>query len=446
MVRQREKPMYKKKRKTRNRSVALLTLFSASAGAVDLGVELEAGIGYTDNITRASDTLVEPVLDDTVYQAGLTVTLEHETARAQVDLRGSLFYHDYQDAPYDSETLPALDMSALFRVTDQSLSWFLNGNVGQQTIDPFQPVTPDNREDFAYFTTGPSLFVPLGPRFSLRADLSYSEIKYEEQPLDNSRTGAQLSFARQINPTRALSLNLRAERTDFDLDALLAPIDRYDAFFQFSTEGSRNEITVDLGWSISERSSVRSEEPLVNVEWLRQLSPATSLDISVGSRVSDAAESFRGNQRDSINIGDVQNQQGVTDPFREDYAGLAVTYAATRTTLTLGSRWVDENYVNSQSVRDRNLLLLSAHFSRQLGPSWDFGLHASSSTNDYEALGREDEDFNIGTSLTWSGSRTIEIELSLDRVDRESTEAADEFTENRAYLAFRYIPDIGRQN
>ena len=437
--------MYSKK-KARRLSATLLLLACTGAGAVEIGVELEAGIGQTDNITRAADTPSEPAIDDTVYQVGLDVTLGHRSARSNVDLRGSLIYHDYQDGPYSSETLPALDMSALFRITDQSLSWVLDGNLGQQSVDPFQPVTPDNREDFAYFTTGPSLFIPMGARFSLRTDLTYSEVDYEEQPLDNSRKGARISFARQINPTRALSLNLRGERTEFDDEDLLASIDRYDAFLQFSTEGSRNEITVDLGWSVSERSSVESEEPLVNVEWRRQISPATRVDIALGSRVSDSAESFRGNQQDSIDIGDVQNQQGISDPFREDYAGLSVNYGATRTNLMVGARWVDEDYLDALTPRNRQVMRAYVNFTRQLGRAWELAFFANHNSQDYESLAREDEDLRAGVGLTWQQLRTIEIELRFDRVERDSTEPADEFTENRAYLGFRYIPDIGRQN
>jgi len=437
--------MYAKKKMPRY-SVALLALLCSGAGAAEIGVELEVGIGQTDNITRAAGTAAEPTMDDTVYEAGLAVTLEHESAKSDIDLRGSLFYHDYQDGPYSSETLPALDVSALFRVTEQSLSWFFEGNVGQQSIDPFQPVTPDNRENLSYLTTGPSFFFPMGPRFSFRADLSYSEIDYEEQPLDSSRKGGQVSFVRQINPTRSLSLNVRGERTDFDFDALFASIDRYDAFLQFSSEGSRNEVTVELGWSLSERSSVRTEEPLVNVDWRRQVSQATSLDIELGSRVSDSADSFRGNQQDSIDLGDVQNQQGVTDPFREDYVGMSMTYGANRTNLTVGGRWIDEDYVSTLTLRDREMLRLFANLSRELGRAWEFGLFARHNKHDYQALAREDEDFHTGASLTWRQLRTIEIELRFDRIDRSSTVAADEFTENRAYLGFRYIPEIGRRN
>ena len=162
--------MYLRHKKA-SRCAALLVLAGSFAFAADIDLELEAGIGQTDNITRATDTALDPALDDVVYSTGLTLTLTQDSARANVDLRGSLFYHGYKDGPYDSQTLPALDLTSIFRITDQALSWFLIGNIGQQYIDPFQPVTPDNQENFTYFTTGPRLQLSMGPRFFLRTDL-----------------------------------------------------------------------------------------------------------------------------------------------------------------------------------------------------------------------------------------------------------------------------------
>ena len=443
MARQLKKLMWSKVM-TQRLSVALAALVCATAGAVEIDVELEVGIGHTDNISRVSDLPIDPAIEDTIYDAGVTVSLDHESVRSSVDLRGSLLFHDYQDAPYDSETLPALDLASVFRITEQSLSWFLDGNVGQQSIDPFQPVTPENRENFSFITTGPSLFIPLGSRFSVRTDLNYSVIDYEERPLDNSRKGAQLSFVRQINPTRTLSLNVRGEQTDFDQDALFEPIDRYDAFLQFSTTGSRNNIDIDLGWSIAERAGSRSEEPLINVNWTRQVSRTTSITVSAGSQISDSAESFRTNQQSSIEIGDVQDQQGITDPFTEDYAGLSMTYLATKTTLILAGRLIDEDYLNSAvSARNRQIQRLSASLTRRLGTAWEVGLEAQQSRHDYEELGREDVDFLASASLTWRRLRTIAVEFRIDRIDRESELPLDEYTENRVYLGLHYTPDIG---
>ncbi len=103
--------------KTASSCALLLVMTGSFAIAADIDLELEAGIGHTDNITRATDTTLDPAMDDIVYSAGLALTLTQESARANVDLRGSLFYHGYKDGPYDSQTLPALDLSSIFRIT-----------------------------------------------------------------------------------------------------------------------------------------------------------------------------------------------------------------------------------------------------------------------------------------------------------------------------------------
>ncbi len=183
---------------------------------------------------------------------------------------------------------------------------------------------------------------------------------------------------------------------------LYAPIDRLDAFLQFETEGSRNDITIDLGFTRIERMDEEAEEPLATIEWRRELSAMSSLLVSGGTRVSDAAENFRDIQQGGGDIGDTQNQQHLSVPFREDFAGLALTIGATRTDFTLGWRWASEDYPQAQSQQDREVQYFHADLSRQLGRSWQIGLNARYDSRDYEALSRKDELIDFGAYLTWS--------------------------------------------
>jgi hypothetical protein len=421
-----------------------LVIVGQGAIAAEIGVELEVGIGETDNITRANDTVLDPALDDTIYRASVALDVDHQSARSDVELRGLVAWMNYRDGPYESETLPALDATAIFRITDEALSWFATGNVGQQSVDPFQPVTPENRQDVTYLTTGPTLSIPLSSRTALRVDAWYSDISYDSQPLDNHRTGAQLGIVRQINPRRSLSLNVRAENTAFDDEAVFPEIDRTDAFIAFDTEGSRNVITAELGFSRFKRLDVETDEPLATIEWERQLSPATSLILNAGTQVSDASDSFRDVQGDSLDLGDVQNQQSVSAPFREEFAGASINYGTTRTTLDLGGRWGKEEYGDSVFAgSDRDVQQLSLNVSRQLGRGWMLAGFGRSERREYDQLDRRDEDTSVGASLTWQQLRTIGVELRFERFELDSTEAGVEFTENRIYLGLRYIPDFG---
>lgn len=427
-------------------SHALLTLTVLFHGAVaaEIGVELEVGVGQTDNITRASDSAIDPAIDDTIYTAIARLDIEHESARADVDLRGQVTWLAYQDAPYDNETLPALDLMAIFGITEESLSWFAQGSIGQQSIDPFQPVTPENRQDVTYLTTGPTVYIPLGSRSAVRGDAWYSIVEYDSQPLDNSRTGAQVGFVRQMNPRRSISLNVRAEKTEFDEDILYPEIDRMDAFLGFETEGARNEVTVELGFTTVERLDDEAEEPLATVEWRRQISPATTLALTGGTRVSDSADSFRDIQGAGLELGDVQNQQNVTAPFREDFAGASVIYSGTRTSLNFGGRWSQEDYADTIFAGlDRDVQQFSVNVTRQLGGSWLLSGFGSINRREYDEVGRQDDDLNFGASLTWQRPRTLAIELRFERFELDSTQQDTEFTENRVYLGFRYVPEIG---
>ncbi len=423
--------------------LALFIVLEQAEGASDLDLELEVGIGHTDNITRIPDTIMIPAIEDTMYYAGLSLLYEQESARSDVDVRAALSYVDYKGGPYEGEMLPGLDASALFRITENSLRWFIQGNVGQQSIDPFVPITPDNRENITYFTTGPSFLIPLGTRFSMNMDAWYSAVNYEEQALDNDRTGARLALIRHISPSRSFSLNFQRERTEFDEELLYPPIERFGAYFQFETEGSRNELLIDLGWNTSERSGVKSEEPLVNLEWQRRMSPTTDFLLTAGTRISDAADNFRGNQSSGSNIGDVQNQQSITDPFRENYARLSIDFSSERTSITAGLDWSDEEY-DQQSEFDRQMKGAMLNLSLQLGNSWEFGAFGTFNQFNYDVLVREDEELRYGVNLTWRQLRTLEVVLRLERIDRDSTDEEGVFTENRAYLGFRYIPRLGR--
>ena len=421
-------------------SMVVAAMVCHSTNAADLGLEFEVGIGHSDNITRAVGDVSDPAIDDTIYSAALAMTLEHQSARSDVDARGSVYWHDYADGPYDSETLPALDATALLRVSDQALSWFVQANVGQQSVDPFEPVTPENRENISYVTTGPILTIGLGSRFSLRMDAWYSDIDYEVQPFDNQRVGAQVGLLRQMSPTRTLSLNYRTEETDFQWEQLLPQIDREDVFLEFATEGSRSELAVELGVSRSERLGEKSDEPLAIVEWRRQVSPSTSMTISGGTRISDAADSFRNAQQDSLEIGDVQVQNDIPDPFKERFGRLSLEFTAARTLLVFGGQISENEYSELLSQQNLDSIGIFAVFNRQLGRSWRAGLSSMWNQRKYSALERTDDEFDAGFNVIWQGLRSIDVEVRFDRYERGSTDPTPQFTENRIYLGFRYLP------
>ncbi|ANO50948.1 porin family protein [Woeseia oceani] len=423
-----------------------LLLISTSFGAAvaaDFGLELEAGIGHSDNIGRLPDNGIDPQMDEIVYNAGLNITYTDESARAQVDIRGSLNYLGYDGNSFGSEVLPALDAGAIFQLIDRNLQWLFQGNVGQQSIDPFSPVTPGNRQNVSYFTTGPILQIPLSARFAATVSATYSDVNYEEQPFDNGRYGAQVGLVRQISQNRSVSFNVRGERTEFDQEILNPPIERYDAFARFETEGARNELAVDLGWSRADRDGVETKEPLAVVEWRRRVSEISTFSLEAGTRVSDAAQNFRGNQANSPQLGQVQNQTNISAPFRENFTTASFVYDRPRTDVYVAIDWSDDQYEDGGQF-DRTSTGANFNVTRRLGSRWDGSVFGRISRRDYSNLDRDDEDQSYGISFGWRELETLDIDLRFERSTRDSSDPGSDVTENRVQLLFRYRPRLGR--
>lgn len=415
----------------------------ATTGRADFGVELEAGVGRSDNIGRITDGGTAEPTDEIVYNAGLSITYTADTARSEVDLRGTVSYLSYDTNSFASETLPSLDANAIFHLVGRNLQWQFQGNVGQQSIDPFSPVSPGNRQDVTYLTTGPNLIVPLSSRFAATASAFVSDVRYEEQPFDNDRMGAQLGLVRQISDNRSLSLNLRGERTEFDDTQLNAPVERYEAFARFETEGARNELAVDIGWSAVERSGVDTEEPLAVIEWRRRVSEVSTFTLDAGTRVSDAAQNFRGNQVDSVDLGQVQNQTNISAPFRENFATAGLVYDRPRTNFYVSVDWSDDRYDDGGQF-DRTSTGVSLDIARRLGNNWEGNIFARTAKRDYTQLDRDDEDRLYGASLGWRQFETLDVDLRFERSTRDSTDADNNVEENRVQLLIRYRPRLGR--
>ena len=172
---------------------------------------------------------------------------------------------------------------------------------------------------------------------------------------------------------------------------------------------------------------------------------AASFDVFTlvgGTGLSNAADSFRGGQSESVDFGQVQDQQPESDTFRENYARFVFSYDNSRASASLGLNYVDEEYDQAfQYSRQQSGMTLDV--TREISNSWSMGVFGRIGQREYDNIYRQDDDTVIGARLTWRRLRTLEVELSIDRVDRESTDAIDDYQENRAYLRFRYIPSLG---
>ena len=404
--------------------------------ALETDFELEAGAAYSDNITRvdaAND------IDEVVTTAGFTLDLAEKSERLDLSVQSRLSFLSYQDDTFGSETLGFINASALVRLSKQNFSWFFAENQGQQIIDPLQAVTPDNRENVNFFTTGPRFSLPLGVRTRLNLDGNFSDVQYEEGPLDNQRFGGSIGLERELSPSRSLSFIVDADRIEYDDSPPNDPVDRQSVFFRLETAAARSQLSLDLGWNQVERAGTEGDGLLADLEWSRQISAQSTFSLHAGTRFSDSGDIFRFIQSIDNRRGGTQDVQNVNDPFRLDTASVSYVFNRTRTRFSAYAFYEDENY-ESRSDLDRDRSGITLDISRDLTRSLNGALFATLSNRDYSNTTRSDDDTTFGFRLRWNFSRTIGLYLRVQRIERDSDDASFDYEENRAYLGLVFRP------
>ena len=404
--------------------------------ALETDFELEAGAAYSNNITRvdaAND------IDEIVTTAGFTLDLAEKSQRLDLSVQSRLSFLSYQDDTFGSESLGFINARALVRLSEQNFSWFFAENQGQQIIDPLQAVTPDNRENVNFFTTGPRFSLPLGVRTRLNLDGNFSDVQYEERPLDNQRFGGSIGLERELSPSRSLSFIVDADRIEYDDSPPNDPVDRQSVFFRLETAAARSQLSLDLGWNQVERAGTEGDGLLADLEWSRQISAQSTFSLHAGTRFSDSGDIFRFIQSIDNRRGGTQDVQNVNDPFRLDTASVNYVFNRTRTRFSAAVFYEDENY-ESRSDLDRDRSGITLDLSRDLTRSLNGALFATLSNRDYDNTTRSDDDTTFGFRLRWNFSRTIGLYLRVQRIERDSDDASFDYEENRAYLGLVFRP------
>jgi hypothetical protein len=155
----------------RHRIQALVMPFvcfgAIGAVAADLGYEVNVGVAHSDNIARTETNTI----NEEIATGGIMFSLSQVSPRLSADLVGNFAYHDYLDNTYESELFGNFVGSARFQIIPERFSWMLTDNFGEVLSDPFQPATPDNRENINYLMTGPDLTLAFGSQTWARGSI-----------------------------------------------------------------------------------------------------------------------------------------------------------------------------------------------------------------------------------------------------------------------------------
>ena len=414
-------------------AAGFMALVVGGQARADLAGSVEAGAGYSDNIGRVEDNEVE----ETIGTVGLDLDWSERTRRIRGDAAVDLSYFEYLDNTYDSEVVGTANGSLALGIVPEVLNWVVADSFGQAQGDPFAPLSPENREDLNYFSTGPDLTLRLGSTGFGRLFGRWSSTTYETSPFDAERTTGGLSLGRRASPRSEFTLNAVTETVEFDED-LNTDFDRDSAFIGWELDASRTSINAQLGytWLEQETDTDKEGSALVNVSIIREISASSVLQLTLGQQLGDAGDSLR-SQLDTGAVGGGGQITATSDPFQNRVASLDWRYSRGRGGFSLGASWNEEEYETLNQF-DRTRYVYSAAVYRQLASAVDLEIAASLEQEDFDTVNISNDELRVGATLNWRAWRTLGVRLLVERYDRDTSDGIGEYQENRAFLTLAY--------
>lgn len=414
-----------------------MLLLPVSAISAEIEASFDIGVGYSNNIGRATDTA--PTLDENIGVAGVRFGLVQDTRKLEATIRSDFQYLYYADDSFDNEVIGGLDAYIDYSFVEDRFSWIIRDNYGQQLLDPFLPERPDTRENINYFSTGPTFTFPMGDRHSLELDVQYSNVKYETSALSNDGGSAAIQLGRAVSEDRILSINAFIDRTEYDNDGLSQEFDRSEVFARLEGTSGRNIFSIDLGYTELDFQTQTADGPLARVDWTRTISPSSTFTVSAGSNFSDQSETLRYIQSNQREIGGTADIDGQDAPFRHNRLALRYSMDHDRTDIDLGIEWTDEDY-EGRSDRDRTLTRAIVLVRRDLTKRVFGELHYEFFNREYSELTREDDDTSLILRVGYRLTRTLSVSLEYLYFNRDSNLNTGEYTEHRGFLRISYEP------
>ena len=412
--------------------IFLSYMLSFNVMAAELEYEIRIGASRSDNVAR-TDTLE---IEETIALVGLALDLQHESRRVAASLVTDLEYRNYTDNTFDDEVVGSLNADLELQLAPEVFSWLFQYQFGNLQTNPFLANTAFNRQNVNQFSTGPDLRIRLGSNTALELGGRYHSTRYEISDIDNDVLGSRVSLVRALSPYRSISLNVTADRVEYDNTLLNSNYDRQTAYFGFESEVPRGSITVNLGYNEIHDNGEVVDGNLINIAWDREISPSTTFRLAYDQGFTDSSD-FLGQSQPGEGFGEPQNTPGVSDPFENRQFSLGLNYNRNNNNFFASLLYNEDEYVTN-SLLDRNRSELRAGFSKVLGSAWRIRLSGALQRTDFVATGREDDDTVISAGLSRQLSRMIGVNLDFTRFDRDSSDPAFDYVENLVNLTFSY--------
>jgi len=415
--------------------IALLSIGAvapiAHAQTFDYGMDV--GVGETDNVALASRNPIS----QTLGVADLDFALNQKTRLLNVDAKGDFSYLDFLQHAYSNELIGRFDGLGKLSLVPERLNWVLQDDFGQAQVDPFAAVTPNNRENINYLSTGPDLSLRLGSTGFADLTGRYARTHYAVSPFDNNRAIGTAALGVDLSPRSRLSIDGSTQHVRFDNTVNNIDFTRSSAYGDFTAHGARTDLTLNLGATKVDQGSLSITGPLVKVELSRKLSPSATLTLAAGRDLTDASMGFSTPQTGAI--GTIGTTQAVrtSGNYTLTYGSVGWLYQRDRTTLGLSGRWEKDAY-DGQDILDRQLANAELNIDRRLTRAASVQVFGGYYRTDYAHVAFIDEYTSAGAAFSLREGPHLIFRLRYDHISRSVVGNGLGFGENRVFLTIGY--------
>lgn len=405
--------------------------------AATIAYDVAAGVSETDNV-RLTPT---DKRSDTTTTLGFDLDWHEMQRLFQADVMADLNYLRYLRNSYSPGVVGNFLGNGRFNLIPEKFTWMFSDNFGQQQINPLAPVTPENRENVNYFSTGPDVTLPLGSVAEMLMDGRYSRVSYQTTPLSSNRYTAGAGVRRELSSSSAISINAQDELIRFAHTEINPDYDQQLAYLRYNAHGVRTRFDVQVGIARLKLTDDTTSMAMARAEATRQLSPFSSLTLTAGHEYSDAGDDFRLLQAlGGANLV-TQAVQSTAAPFKNDYVTLAWKYQRERTGFGLdyghyGMNYIERTPQSNALSEKRNAF--GANATRRLTPLLDASLIVTYERDSFVQAANDSNMFTGTAQLTWRASQRLSVITEYAHQRRQSEIRTSEYQDNVVWLRLTY--------
>jgi hypothetical protein len=310
-------------------------------------------------------------------------------------------------------------------------------------------VTPTNRENINYVSTGPDATLRLGGTGFVNVSARYARTQYETSPFDNNQYEGTIALGHLLSARSSVSLDGSTEHVLFEDTAINTATNTAtntdfkltSVYGHYEVQGARTEIVAKLGITRVDQKDESFSGPSSKLQLSRVLSTTAKFTFAAGRDLTDASAGFSNLQAGAIGaIGTAPATLSSTN-YTITYASVQWQYTRNRTAVALSGRWERDAY-DSRPLSDLTRGTAEFRVDRQLTPGLSVQIRGSVYRTDFANVDFSETDVLIGGSLIFREGHGTEIRLRCDHTSRAVSGIGSGYTENRIFLTLGYKPTI----